>query len=91
MTSFANGDRYDVKKTLKIPEDMNGKLRSIQAYDNKGCFPVIVTTPYDNKKRLGNYCIMPLKGMSFLFLLIIALQLDDKLNKKQTKTSKYES
>ena len=85
MGSFAKGGRYDVKKTIKIPEDLNGKMRSVQAYEKRGGYGLIITTPYDNKKRLEDYCFMPLQGMSYLFLLIIALQLDEKLNKKPSR------
>ena len=80
MASFAKGGRYDVKKTIIL--EVDGKIRSVQAYDNKGNWPIILTTPYDNKKQLENYCMIPLNYMSYLHLLALAIQLDAKLNKK---------
>ncbi len=80
MASFAKGGRYDVKKTMLL--DVNGQIRSIQAYDNKGGYEIIVTTPKDNKKQLGDYGMIPSDSMPYLALLSLAIQLTEKLNQK---------
>ncbi len=81
MASFAKGGRYDVKKTMLL--EVNGQIRSIQAYDNKEGYEIIVTTPKDNKKQLGDYCMIPLDSIPYLPLLSLAIQLNDKLSKKK--------
>lgn len=86
MASFAKGGRYDVKKTMLL--DVDGQIRSIQAYDNKGGYEIIVTTPKDNKEQLGDYCMIPMDSIPYLDLLAIAIQLNDKLNKKMRPKNK---
>lgn len=86
MASFAKGGRYDVKKTMLL--DVDGQIRSIQAYDNKDGYEIIVTTPKDNKKQLGDYCMIPVDSIPYLHLLAIAIQLNDKLNKKMRHANK---
>ncbi|MBR2082469.1 MAG: hypothetical protein IJ876_05630 [Elusimicrobiaceae bacterium] len=86
MASFAKGGRYDVKKTMLL--DVDGQIRSIQAYDNKDGYEIIVTTPTSNKKQLGDYCMIPLDSFSYFHLLSVAIQLNDKLNKKMRLKNK---
>lgn len=82
MASFAKGGRYDVKKTIML--EVSGQIRSVQAYDNKGNYPILVTTPHDNKKQLGDYCMIPLTSIPYLHLLALAIQLNDQLNKRSS-------
>lgn len=86
MASFAKGGRYDVKKTMLL--DVDGQIRSIQAYDDKDGYEIIVTTPKDNKEQLGDYCMIPMDRIPYLDLLAIAIQLNDKLNKKMCPKNK---
>lgn len=86
MASFAKGGRYDVKKTMLL--DVDGQIRSIQAYDDKDGYEIIVTTPKDNKEQLGDYCMIPMDRIPYLDLLAIAIQLNDKLNKKMRPKNK---
>lgn len=80
MESFAKGGRYNVKKTIML--EVEGEIRSVQAYDNTGNYPILATTSHDNKKRLGDYCIIPIDSIPYLHLLALAIQLNDKLNKR---------
>lgn len=64
MASFAKGGRYDVKKTMLL--DVDGQIRSIQAYDDKDGYEIIVTTPKDNKEQLGDYCMIPMDRIPYL-------------------------
>jgi len=90
MGSFAKGGRYDVKKTILLQEANCKEILSIQAYEPKPAgkvpemfkYGMIVATPNDNNRRLGDYHMIPVQGISFMGLFAIAIQLADKLNEK---------